>query len=141
MNKWMKGFCTGVATLVPVIAMAQASAKDVYLQAYSDHMMKNVPLIAQGMIADGVAPEEAEGNAKAFMQHAIDCHAQTIELYPDELKQAMFEAVQGGGSYPDAESALKIAVGEAQFGGKEELIQGFVEASEQMMACIEAAGV
>lgn len=140
MNKSIRNLCAAVATILPAAAMSQGSAKDAYLQAYSDHMMKNIPLVSQALIADGMAPEEAEGNARTFMQHAVDCHARTLDLYPEELRQAMFKAVENGGSYPDAESALKIAVGEAQFGGKQELIQGFVNASEQMAACLEGDG-
>lgn len=140
MNNSIRNVCVALAIVLPVTGLAQASAKDTYLEAYTNHMMKNAPLIVQGMMAEGMTSAEAQEAATAFMQHAIACHASALDTYPEELKQAMFSAVADGGSYPDAESALKVAVGEAQFGGNEAVIQGFIAASEQMMACLEGAG-
>jgi|GEM_PF-6151200 len=116
---------------------ADTSAKDSYIQAYSEYANRNTGLIAQGMVSEGISADEAGKRAQEFIAGAIECHVKYLDEYPISLQNTLYDTIANGGSYPDAESALKVVVAEAQFGNNKELFQKFMEITSASIGCLQ----
>ena len=122
--------------MIPGLCSAEARGKEGYIQAYSTHLHKNTHIIAKGMIADGMPADEAEKRSQAFISAAIGCHVKYLDDYTEPLQKALYDIIGSGGSYPDAESALKVVVAEARFEGNETLVQKFSEVTNASVQCV-----
>ena len=119
------------------LCLAETSLKDGYIQAYSEHINRNSQVIARRMVAEGMTAEEAERRTQIFIAGAIDCHVKYLDDYPESLQKALYDTIANGGSYPDAESALKIAVSEAQIDDNDVLFQNFLAVTEASVTCVQ----
>ncbi|MEM6581632.1 MAG: hypothetical protein AAF699_10190 [Pseudomonadota bacterium] len=124
------------STLLSCLSFGAASGRDAYIEAYSTHVMNNTALLANRFMADGMPADQARVRAEEFMQHGIECHVNSLDEYPQAIQKVMFDVVEGGGSYPDAESALKIYVAEAQFEGNEALVEAFAAVTAKGVECL-----
>ncbi|WP_144407511.1 hypothetical protein [Gynuella sunshinyii] len=125
-----------LGTLISSICSAQVPGREEYVQAYTAYVLRNSNIFARGMVKSGMSPEAAEIQSKILASKAIDCHIKYLDDYPEPLQKAMYETIQNGGSYAEAESALKIRVAEAHFAGDDLLVQQFGQVTESVIQCV-----
>lgn len=120
------------------ICLAQDSAKEAYVEAYSAHLRSSISIIAKGFESEGAPEDQARQEAEALVAKAIDCHVRYVDEYPESLQAALFQTIASGGSYPDAESVLENFVIEVQFAGDEAAVKEFMAATEKGVNCIKS---
>lgn len=119
-------------------ALAEVSNRDGYLALYAKHVRSNTNLMAEMIKKEqGLGLSESQEAAEKFTTKIINCHAAYIDDYPERLKSALFNTVESGGSYPDAENAMKVAVVAAKSDGNDALVKQFIFVTEKTAECIK----
>ncbi len=131
-------FVLAVSVLFSWGCFADIDQRAAYIKAYSQHVKGRSGLMAKAFEQKGLSPKDARVQSEIFLEKGIRCHIEALDLYPPEIKRTLFEAIQNGGSYPDAESALRKEVGEAQLDGNSEVMEAFVAASTATMSCLKS---
>ena len=72
-----------------------------------------------------------------MVKKIISCHVQNLDSYPETMKSALFNKIASGGSYPDAESAMKIIVSEAKISGNEDALKQFIDVTGNTGRCVK----
>ncbi|VAW60638.1 hypothetical protein MNBD_GAMMA08-1292 [hydrothermal vent metagenome] len=121
--------------MLSTTTIAEQSARDKYIEAYTAHLNANISTIAKSFELEGLTAEQVKKRVEFHIEKTIACHDRDIDFYPEPMKSALMGTIASGGSYTDAINALRKIIIKAKSEKNEVLLQQYIAIIKKGSEC------